>query len=80
MIPSPFFSPKAGNDPEESFCLENQLRCCSSSCKKDLQREQLTQPAGKDEVMATELLVLQLPLLGGWDILQHFSVHDKSTL
>lgn len=30
--------------------------------------------------MATELLVLQLPLLGGWDILQHFSVHDKSIL
>lgn len=30
--------------------------------------------------MATELLVLQLPLQGGWDILQHFSVHDKSIL
>lgn len=36
--------------------------------------------AGKDEVMATELLVLQLPLLGERDILQHLSVHDKSLL
>lgn len=40
---------------------------------------QLAQSAGKDEVMATEL-VLQLPLQGGWDILQHYSIHDKSIL
>lgn len=50
-----FFPPRAGNDPEENFCLENELRCCSSICKKDLQREQLAQSAGKGEVMATEL-------------------------
>lgn len=43
--------------------------------QEDLQREQLAQPAGKDEVMATELLVLQLPILAGWDSLHHFSVY-----
>lgn len=30
--------------------------------------------------MATELLILQLPLLGGWDIVQHSSVRDKSII
>lgn len=69
-----FFSPKAGNDPEESFCLDNQPRCCCSSSCKDLQREQL---AGKDKVMATEWLVFQLPLLVRWDSLQHSSVYQQ---
>lgn len=78
MTPSPFFFlPEQGMTLRKIY-LENQLRCCSSSCKKDLQREQLAQSVGEDEVMATELLVLQLPLQGGWDILQHFSIHDKS--
>lgn len=40
----------------------------------------LAQSGGKDEVVATELLVLQLPLQGGWDILQHFPIHDKFIL
>lgn len=30
--------------------------------------------------MATELLILQLPLLGGWDIVQHSSVRDNSII